>query len=406
MKKRLAVVGVGSAGILSLTHFCTWLDNDWEVVSVHNPARPILGIGESTNGGFVGVLEKGLNFSIAHQKDLDALDATLKFGSKFMQWRENSWINPLLDGNTAIHFNNFRFKEFAYERLSKLWPEKFRILEADVKEIRNLEDRVTLVVNDGEEHHFDYLMDCMGFPKSFDGYTISDSSPVNHCEVHNIEPGTFTYEPFTDHIAAQHGWIFGVPLQSRKSFGYMYNDTLSTREQVQEDLKKILGVPELEGTEFKFRSYYSNHMVSGRVGKNGNKALFFEPLIANSMFLYIYTARLFYDRVLGFAGAEDCNVAFTKAVNEMSDVISYYYQGGSLYDTPFWRHAKEMTTERMRTRQDFQELMSNYRQLKSRGILHHGGNYAFVPLTWQLVDEALGYGYIDPSTRVSELAPA
>lgn len=405
MKKRIGVIGVGSAGVLSLTHFCTWLDNDWEIVSIHDPSKPILGIGESTNGGFVGVLERGLNFSIAHQSDLDALDATIKFGSKFVEWRENSWINPLLDGNTAIHFNNFRFYHFAHERLSKLWPEKYRVIEGEVREVRNQEERVNLVIND-QEHHFDYVMDCMGFPKDYSNYTFSDASPVNHCEVHNVKPGEWTYEPFTDHIAARHGWIFGVPLQSRKSFGYMYNDQIASREQVQEDLRRITGVQELEGIEFKFRSYYANEMVSGRMGKNGNKALFFEPLIANSMFLYIYNARLFYDRILGLAGTAEVNQAFLKSVNEMSDVISYYYQGGSLHDTPFWRHARAFSVERMRNRQDFQQLMAHYRHLKSRGILHHGPAYAFVPLTWQTVDEALGYGNIDPNTRKGELVPA
>ncbi|MCE3236794.1 MAG: hypothetical protein K0Q50_2985, partial [Vampirovibrio sp.] len=114
-KRKLGIVGAGSAGLLTLVHLCTWLDEEWEIYSIHNPAKQILGIGESTNGEFVGVLERGTRFCLGSQADLDALGATIKFGSKFMNWREHSWINPLLDGNTAIHFNNFLLKDFVFE---------------------------------------------------------------------------------------------------------------------------------------------------------------------------------------------------------------------------------------------------------------------------------------------------
>lgn len=396
MKKKLAILGVGSAGVLSLTHFCTWLDNSWDVISIHNPNKPILGIGESTNGGFVGLLERGLHFCLGHQADLDALDATLKFGSKFMKWREHSWINPLLDGNTAIHFNNFRFKEFAFERLGQLWPEKFRCIEGDIKEIRNYPDRVGVLVDD-VEHEFDYVMDCMGFPQDFSGYTMSDCSPVNRCQIHHLMPGEYEFEPFTDHIATPDGWMFGVPLKSRKTYGYMYNDKITSKADAQKMMAELLNA-RLEDVdsnrEYVFKCYYANEMISGRVGKNGNKALFFEPLIANSIFLYIYTARLFYDFVLGHAQGADCNRAFNKAVNEMEDVITYYYQGGSTYDTDFWKMAVPRSKQRLERRREFQDLMRTYGELKRQGILHHGPTYAFVPLTWEIVDLALGYEYV------------
>lgn len=411
MKKRLGIIGVGSAGILSLTHFCTWLDNDWDVVSIHNPAKKILGIGESTNGGFVSLLEKGLRFSIGNQADLDALDATIKYGSKFMDWREHSWINPLLDGATAVHFDNNRFFPFAFSRLKKLWPEKFKVIEGDVKEVRNYADKVGVVI-DGHEQHFDYVVDCMGFPQNFDRYHYSDCTPVNRALISSQFPGQYKFEPYTDHYACKHGWMFGVPLQSRKTFGYMYNDQITSPEEVAADMRQMLGQEKLDAStgrgistaEYIFRCYYSKEFIDGRVAKNGNKALFFEPLIANSIFLYIYTARLTYDYIIGAAHRESVNSMFIKAVQEMEDVISYYYQGGSKYDTPFWRHAVPFAKARLEKRDEFRNLMQHYGYLKSRGVLNHGPTYAFVPLTWEIVDEALGYGYIDPASKDRSVA--
>ena len=395
MKKRLAVIGAGSAGILSLVHFCTWLSNEWDIVSIHNPNKKILGIGESTNGGFVGLLERGCHFSLG--EDLDKLDATLKFGSKFSGWRPHSWINPLLDGNIAIHFNNFKLKEFAYERLSRNWPEKFKVQEGNVEECVTEGDRVRIRI-DGQDHYFDYVLDCMGFPSDLGKYRISNCTPVNRCLIHSIE--NYDFEPYTDHIAHKNGWMFGVPLKNRKTYGYMFNDQITTAEEARVDMMEILKVPELETKEkeqreYKFKCYYTENLIEGRVAKNGNMAIFFEPLVANSIFLYIYSARLLCDFILNGVPADQCNAMFTKAVQEMEDVITYYYQGGSTHDSPFWRHATTFARARMHTRQEFFEQMNLYREFKARGILHHAGTYGWVPLTWELIDRQMGYNYIE-----------
>lgn len=394
MKKKLGIIGAGSAGILTLTHFCTWLSNEWDVVSIHNPNRKILGIGESTNGGFVGVLERGLHFTLAH--DLHELDATLKFGSRFQNWREQSWINPLLDGNIAIHFNNFRFKEFAYRRLAEIWPEKFRVLEGEVEKMENVGNGVELTI-DGQIHGFDYVVDCMGFPTSLDEYHISDCSPVNRCLIHSVTD--FKFDPYTDHIAHKNGWMFGVPLHSRKTYGYLFNDTITSKEEAQADMMEVLGVPSLETKEkeqkeYIFKCYYTNNMIDGRIGKNGNKAIFFEPLVANSIFLYIYSARLFCDYIMYGAPIAECNRMFAKAVQEMEDVITYYYKGGSIYKSPFWDYATEFASKRLNSRTEFHQQMQIYRDFKSRGILHHAQTYGWVPLTWELIDKELGYRFI------------
>ncbi len=390
-KKKLGVIGIGSAGLLSLVHFCTWLDDGWEIYSIHNPAKPILGIGESTNGEFVGLLERGCHFHLGNQKDLDALDATLKFGSKFRDWREHSWINPLLDGNTAIHFNNFRFKDFVYERLEKLWPRQFRVIEGDVKGMANYPDRVVVTIDD-QEHEFDYIIDCMGFPPSYDEYVISDCSPVNRCLIHSVTD--FEYEPFTDHIAHANGWMFGVPLQSRKTYGYLYTDRITPKEEAIRDMKRILGVDELDDKEYVFKCYYTRKLVDGRICRNGNKALFFEPLVANSIFIYTYATRCIYDYIMGMVDTQATNALFVKAVQEMEDVISYYYQGGSIYQSEFWDYATAHARTRLDDRQEFRDIMNTYRSLKNRGVLYTAPVYGYKPLTWEIVDEQMGYGYV------------
>ena len=396
MQRRLAVVGAGSAGLLTAVHLCTWLDNSWQVCVVHNPRKKILGIGESTNGAFVSLLERGTNFSVARREDLAALEATIKYGSRFVGWRPQPWLNPLLSGNIAIHFNNRRLKDFVFERLKELWPGQFLVLEADVHEIQNYADHASLVTDVGE-HVFDYVVDCTGAPASFSGYTLSDCTLVDRCRIHTAL--RYDYEPFTDHIATRHGWMFGVPLQGYKTYGYLYHHAFSDDRAAEDDMKALLGAEHLAAgdydTEYAFRCYYANELISGRVAKNGNKALFFEPLLANSMFLYIYAARLIYDHVIGGQDQSLCNRLFTKAAREVEDVISYYYKGGSTFESQFWQASAARARARLDRRSEFSEYTAKLAGLKAKGTMYSGPPYAFSPHTWQLVDAELGYRSFD-----------
>ena len=397
MQKKIAVLGTGSAGLLTIAHLCTWLDDSWRVYAVYNPKKPILGIGESTNGGFVSTLERATNFSLAYPEDLDALDATIKYGSKFINWRKQAWKNPLLSGNIAIHFNNRLLKDFMFERLTALWPRQFSVLEADVQQVQNYADHVTVRTDQGP-HDFDYVVDCMGTPASFDGYTTSDCTQMDRCLVHTVKD--YEYEPFTDHIATRDGWMFGVPLKGYKTYGYIYSQAFTPDAAAEEEMKRLLGAKTLEAGKYNarydFRCYYANEIVSGRVYKNGNRALFFEPLLANSMFLYIYVARLIYDHIAAGQPAAQCNGLFVKAVQEMEDVISYYYQGGSTFDTEVWRAIAESARARLQRRTQFGEYLGKLRAMKSRGVMHGAPAYAFSPQTWQIVDEQMGYHSFDP----------
>ena len=66
-----------------------------------------------------------------------------------------------------------------------------------MREIQNFADHVTLKTDQGS-HDFDYVVDCMGTPPSFDGYTMSDCTLMDRCRIHTVEK--YDYEPFTDHM--------------------------------------------------------------------------------------------------------------------------------------------------------------------------------------------------------------
>jgi hypothetical protein len=355
MKKSLAVIGVGSAGILSLAHFCASFDNSWDIVSIHNPSIKIVGIGESTNPAVIQTLEYGLNFSILD--DLLEIDGTHKFATRFIDWKDHYIDSPLLEGRSAIHFNNFKLKEFAFKRLQELWPEKFKSIVGNVNGIENtyndsLQNTGVTVLVDNEEYNFDYVIDCRGFPKDYTGYTICDKMPVNHCLVHNImEPGTWQY---TGHRATPDGWMFEIPLTSRQSYGYLFNKNVTDKQTAKDNFSKLINVPvdQLDSIEYSFISYYANEAADGRIFKNGNSFGFFEPMSATSMYMYSKLNRIYEDHIIAEANNNGHVLSSTNSkantlVNQLQDLICFFYHGGSKYKTPFWEMAVKNATDRV-----------------------------------------------------------
>jgi hypothetical protein len=353
-KKTLAVVGVGSAGILSLSHFCSVFDNSWDIVSIHNPEIKITGIGESTNPAFISNIEYGLNFSMLD--DIKELDGTYKFATRFIDWKDHYIDSPLLDGRSAIHFNNFKFKEFAFNRLKVLWPNKFKIIEGNVDSLITIlsDDDCQLVQTtiNGTDYYFDYVIDCRGFPSDYTDYTVCENMPVNRCLVHNIEkPGDWDY---TGHRATLDGWMFEIPLLSRQSYGYLFNDTITSCNTAKENFSKLIDVPleMLNNIEYSFKSYYSKKAVDGRIFKSGNRFGFFEPMSATSMYMYSKLNVLYEQHILANENNNPFGLLNTndEAINlakRLQDLICFFYHGGSKYDTEFWKMAKRNCTEHL-----------------------------------------------------------
>ena len=151
MTKKIAVIGLGSAGIQSICHLLTNLTNEYEIISIHEPNIDITGIGESTNPSFIVALQDALDFDLI--ADMDALDATYKFGTQYKKWRNHDFVNPLIDAGIAIHFNTYKLKEFALPRLRSKWSSKFKELHGTVTALSNAENCVHVTMN-GNQYQF------------------------------------------------------------------------------------------------------------------------------------------------------------------------------------------------------------------------------------------------------------
>ena len=392
--KTIAVVGVGTAGIQGICHYLAYLgSHGWTVTLIHSPKINILGIGESTNPPFVEALEDGANFNILD--DMEELDATFKFGTHYVNWRDAPFTIPVLTGHAALHINTFKLREFSLPRIKSIWGDKFQIIEGTVSSMENKDEVVEIIV-DGTAFQFDYAVDNRGFPEEYGDYHVIEDNPVNRALVHNT-PEIATWNA-TLHQATPDGWMFGVPLSSRTSYGYLFNDRITPVDVAKANFSKEIDVPvdELDTIEYKFMSYYAKNVLDKKILKNGNRAVFFEPMFANSLWLYKMTDRLFVSYIKQGIPESHVNDVFQSMAHEVEELICFFYHGGSKYNTEFWKNVKPYASKKLETSKTFsimKKIMTRQHKLKQFDPTINEHSWVFSEKHLFTIDEKLGYNY-------------
>jgi len=372
-KKNIAVLGTGTAGILAICHMLSYLSDDYEIYSISDPGIPSVGIGESTNPVFWNSMWKCLGISKEDIFKNNQIDATIKYGTLYKNWRKQDFLNPLFGEGThsAVHFNTFKIKDFVFNIIKTKYFGRFKELYGTVNDIENFANCVQVSVN-GEKKLFDYIIDCRGFPKdNMDNYNIVNL-PLNHGLIHNVEQESKYDEwGYTLHQATTDGWMFGVPLTKRISYGYLFNDTVTDTITAKSNFANLINVDvkDIQDIEYKFRSYFAKKLINGRIILNGNASVFFEPMFANSLWLYDYNNRLIFDFITGTnPNINDINYKFYTKVKAVHDLICFYYQGGSNYDTEFWNKAKNYACECLKNSRLMCEIDNMFDFMKKSGL--------------------------------------
>ena len=391
MQKKILVVGVGSAGLLTLAQMLSGLDHQWDVHSVYDPKIPILGVGEATSTNTPYSLFKGTDFILA--RDGHYLDATLKHSVKYTNWRENvfdSWIAPPA---YALHFDNTKLKDFIFMRLKEKYSTRFLTIEGNVEHLRNIENGVEVKIND-QISTYDYVIDCSGFPKDYTDYTMVDL-PINHALVTPIQtPGDWNY---THHWAHKNGWMFGIPLQSRQGWGYMYNDTITSKEDAMSDMCNILKIDPAEQKfrEYTFKPFYAGkNLIDGRILKNGNRFMFFEPMEALSMEAY---TSLNIRYILWINGRLTKDKVLHETEFDAGSLVRFYrfvYHGGSNYNTEFWKTTKRKCKQYLQDDPHFSGMIKFWKDECHIPDSSFGLQLQPFPAwVWENFDKNLGYNY-------------
>ena len=147
---KIAVVGSGTVGVMSVCHFLRYTDA--EVTCVYDPNKKILGIGESSNIQLPQLLWESIKFNPSLHGD--KLDCTLKYSVYYKNWRDKSFHSQIIPNQYALHFNNFKLQSFVFDECKKIYGDRFNIVEENVVSLIERIDSVNI-----NNHRFDYGLD-------------------------------------------------------------------------------------------------------------------------------------------------------------------------------------------------------------------------------------------------------
>jgi len=342
-KKKIIVIGKGTAGSLTLSTMYHNYNHSHEIEWHYDPNTPTQSVGEGSTLPLPYALRSHHFFTY---QDFPLLDASLKMGVRKINWNgSNDYIHSFPVGNTAMHFNAVKLQKYIHGKHEG----KVNLVHNNIKSYKDLDA--------------DYIIDCTGTPKDFSKHNILDTIPVNTAYIKQCpwDGPQFTY---TLTVARPYGWVFGIPLQNRCSIGYLYNDNINTKEEVEEDIKEIFKKfnlsPSEEESNISFKNYYRKTNFTDRVCWNGNASFFLEPMEANATGIISTTYNAVQRIINKDQTIKSANYQYTDYLEQVEGMICLHYYAGSKFDTPFWRKAQEVSqkpVERMFKDLRFQKIL-------------------------------------------------
>ena len=326
--KKLSIIGKGTAGIIAVNHFASYTqDDELEIECYYDSSKPEQTVGEGTTVDFPQTLNntQGLEFH-----DIFKLcNGNFKTGIHYIGWGKQDYMHTFPMPQVSIHFNAVMLQKLLMEK------NKGRVKFID-KAVEH------------KDINTDYILDCSGKPNDNSSFYEAKYIPVNTALVYQCKWDKPLYT-HTLCIADNYGWIFGIPLQDRISFGYIYNRNINTKEQVNKRLLKVIDkykqTPNDNPLHLEFNNYYRKVNFTEHVAYNGNASFFLEPMEATSIATIDDINRFAFDVVFNINNLDFVNAKYGKWFKEVQDIITLHYLAGSKYDNKFWRHAKQLAQD-------------------------------------------------------------
>ncbi len=367
---RIAVIGGGTAGYLAAAHLTKHFRDLVNLYHIYDPSIPTIGVGEGTTPSLRYWLKNTLG--VTEAEVIARCDATRKYGILFENWgRQNAKFMhhffPVRD-LYAYHISARKLVELLSEHVVATRIHK------RVECITQDEMSAEITFDDGGRLGVDYIIDARGFPKDTDASRIeipwipTNSALIRRGPVinggtlqHEINGMPFEYTSATRSVARPHGWIFVIPLTSRTSYGYIFNNQFSSPEEIRADFEVFLDANCADcapaENHLQFPNFTRRTFFDGVVMNIGNSASFLEPLEATAIAIALSQINAFSRWPLGRLAnsdktvlwrrnrhnAEDLktfNTYLLKTIMRISVFVGWHYSMGSRFKSEFWRYAQ------------------------------------------------------------------
>ena len=322
--KRIAIIGAGNSGCMTalVTYAaCEERKLNCEILIYHDPKNnPIELVGQGTVLGPPKLISHVLGINWYN----NTIDATFKTGILYEGWgkKRKKFFHPFTLQDIGIHFV----------------PEKLSKAILNFKDFTVIEKKIT---NPEKEIDADIIFDCRGRNDRDKNKYDKLLSPINSVLIgkKNKRNINLTY---TRTVATPNGWTFVIPNTDSVSYGYLYNNKITSKETATKDYLKRFNLSEVTH-ELVFDNYIAKNIFTGeRTVLQGNKCGFLEPLEANSIDLYIKICTCALDIIFKNESKIRINNYIRSEMKKIETFILWHYQFGSQYDTEFWEYAKSL----------------------------------------------------------------
>ena len=304
-----------------------------------------------------------------HETVQQRLNGTRKYGVAFEGWGRRN--------RNFTHYFAPQQVSYAYhlsaDLMERLLRESTRArrIDAKVLDIKRVEGGAEVAFEGLAPERYDLVFDARGFPGELDpdrhidiSFIPTNTAVIRRCPaiVEQERDGPVRQHTYTRAVARPHGWIFVIPLTVHTSYGYIFNRDLSSPADVEADFDAFLetdGVSEFEQRAvIPFPNFVHRRIYDGAVARIGNAAAFIEPLEATA----IVSAQLQIGMVLKMRqnrpaehldrDAPAVNRFLIDNMLRYGLFVGWHYSRGSVYDSEFWRYARDRAWPRFREAAD------------------------------------------------------
>jgi tryptophan halogenase len=437
----IVIVGGGTAGWLAAYYISKSQPNKHNITVIESSKIGIIGAGEGSTGSMIDLLNGSFfNYKVDIADFVEKTDATYKMGIRHQNWSPNvkEYFAPLDVSPTGYTLDDYMFKYGLHKHgndnvhlcskigieyeMKKYSPYALHFdghkvgkyfknlcladgvvcIDTEIDDAIVENNNITKVITSSQETITgDFFIDCTGFSRilmkklGVEWQSYSDILSVN-----TAMPFIVKYEegeqiiPETKATALSAGWMWNIPLSTRRGCGYVFDNRYITKEEAKLEVENYL---QKEITPIKWISFDSGH--SKEFWKNnvlclGLASSFVEPLEATSIHNTIIQTAIFADEFLKENKDHTLKEVNQKMYNERIsllnrltiDFISLHYQGGR-NDTAFWADIKKKNKCT-----DYARKIVSLTQDHVPGMILHEGMYGSFSLplaNWNLAGMGL-----------------
>ena len=422
--RRVLIVGGGSAGWMAAAYLDAALNYDRQrnvVISlIESPDVPRIGVGEATIPSINHILAA---IGIDEKEFMRRTEATFKQAIKFSNWLDNAgegyyhafgrvtatpiddagpyWLRsdrsipfmetvssqprlcewnlaPKMAGRWdfgpkltyAFHMNALKFADYLCEIAVSRGVTHYRENVADIELLENGYIGA-LQTDSGRRLEADLFIDCTGFAALLIEKTLGvkwvDYSQWLLCDRALVMPVPYDVHypgfvrPYTLSTALSAGWVWDIPLHTRRGVGYVHSTAFISEEQAEREIRAYEGphaqTLDTRIVEFKVgmreQAWHKNCVAIGLSGG------FLEPLESTGLYLSDLATVLLTEH-FPFRGHMDklsfrYNRIMANRFYEVLDFINMHYCLTRRADTEFWREVQkpERINDRLKAKLEF-----------------------------------------------------